>query len=111
MIMIEKKQHYNKLLQFYINLLTDKQADIMTLYYKEDYSLSEIAVLKNTTRNAIYDMIYRSQKMLDYYEVKLKLVSNYDKRVIIYGKLLEVNDLKVIELVKECIDIEEGEML
>ena len=41
--MIEKTEEMNALLDAYEMLLTDKQREIMSLYYKEDFSLSEIA--------------------------------------------------------------------
>ena len=41
--MIEKTEEMNALLDFYETLLTEKQAEVMKLYYQEDFSLSEIA--------------------------------------------------------------------
>ena len=40
--MIEKTEEMNALLDFYETLLTEKQAEVMKLYYQEDFSLSEI---------------------------------------------------------------------
>ena len=41
-------------------LLTDKQREIMSLYYKEDFSLSEIAEELSVSRAAVNDHIKRS---------------------------------------------------
>ena len=41
--MIEQTEEMNALLDAYENLLTDKQKEIMSLYFKEDVSLSEIS--------------------------------------------------------------------
>ena len=41
------------LLDIYGNMLTDRQRDVMELYYWEDLSLGEIAESNNITRQAV----------------------------------------------------------
>ncbi len=41
--MIDQMEKMNSLLDAYEPLLTDKQQEVLDLYYKEDFSLSEIA--------------------------------------------------------------------
>ncbi|OFI07701.1 putative DNA-binding protein [Clostridium acetireducens DSM 10703] len=77
------------LLDFYGELLTSKQKNIMTLYYNEDLSLSEISEHTKTTRQAIYDIIKRCNKLLFNYESKLKLMSKNKKLKEIKSELID----------------------
>lgn len=65
------------LLDFYGQLLTDKQREVLELYYNEDLSLAEIA--QNTessiTRQGVRDSIKRGEAALFEMEEKLGLVA------------------------------------
>jgi hypothetical protein len=71
------------LMDFYGNLLTEKQRHILNSYYNMDLSLSEIAENQETSRQAIHDLIKRCYKTLTDYEDKLSLlkVSNENERI------------------------------
>jgi len=60
-------------LDCYRDLLTERQVEVMVLVYEEDYSLSEVAELWRTSRQAVHDLLRRSEALLDYYEGKLHL--------------------------------------
>lgn len=70
---MDKRVKISIMLDFYGELLTPKQRDIMELYYNNDLSLSEIAEGKKTSRQAIHDLIKRGEKLLNDYEQKLNL--------------------------------------
>lgn len=76
---MEERVYLSMLLGMYGSLLTDKQRNIMKLYYDDDLSLSEISELTTTTRQAIYDIIRRCHKTLVNYEENLQLLDKYDK--------------------------------
>lgn len=72
---LEKMIEIGLLFQQYKELLTEKQREIVSLYYEEDYSLGEISENLNVSRQGVYDTLKRSEKILRDYENKLKLLS------------------------------------
>lgn len=74
---MEKDVRGNLLLDFYGNMLTEKQQEIMKLYIEYDTGISEIALMLNSSRQAIYDAIKVAEKSLDEIEKKLGLVEKY----------------------------------
>ena len=75
--MIEKTVHLGLLLDFYGPLLTEKQRKYFALYHQEDMSLGEIAEEYGVTRQAVYDILQRSQRTLLDLEDKLGLERRY----------------------------------
>ncbi|RJQ40841.1 MAG: putative DNA-binding protein [Nitrospiraceae bacterium] len=65
------------LYDFYGSLLTDKQQEILSLYYEQDLSLGEIADEFSISRQAVHDILKRSEGILEGYEEKLGLVKKY----------------------------------
>jgi len=61
-------------LDFYGDLLTRRQADILDMHYNEDYSLSEIARGLGISKQAAHDALKGGIASLTEYEKKLGLV-------------------------------------
>ncbi len=104
--MTVSKEEGNALLDFYEELLTDKQKDVLNLYFKEDLSLSEIAEDLAISKSAVSDLLNRSIHQLQNYEAKLSLVENYRKRLTIYHRLEQMENPEVTELVQKLINLE-----
>ncbi|MPQ42387.1 putative DNA-binding protein [Clostridium tarantellae] len=89
---MEDRFEISILLDYYDSLLTDKQRNIMSLYYNDDLSLAEIAELNNTSRQAIYDLIKRCYKQLVIYEEKLQLLKKTVIRMEMKDELIKLLD-------------------
>ena len=67
------------LLDFYGDLLTDKQKDSLDYYYNDDLSLGEIAANLGITRQGVRDNIKRAEAVLFGMEEKLHLAEKFSK--------------------------------
>lgn len=74
---------------FYGPLLTEKQRNIWDLHYEQDLSLVEIAAAVDISRQAVYDLLKRTEKILRGYEAKLGLVQRF---LLEQEKLIEVKE-------------------
>lgn len=100
--MMEDRVEISLLMDFYKPLLTEKQRNIMELYFDDDLSLAEIAELTSTSRQAIHDLIKRCYKQLLSYESKLNLLQksmNREEKII---KLLKKISKKYSISDEEC---------
>ncbi len=77
--MLEKFLHMSILFDFYAPLLTDKQKRCLQLHLYEDFSLSEISAELGISRQAVYDMLRRSEQIMQQYENKLGLAARLTK--------------------------------
>ncbi|HPD00509.1 MAG TPA: YlxM family DNA-binding protein [Acetivibrio sp.] len=68
------------LLDFYGQLLTERQFEIMDMHFNNDYSLGEIAEQLNISRQGVYDNIKRGKALLKRMEEKLGLVEKFVKQ-------------------------------
>ena len=76
--MFEKDYRISYLLDFYGNILTDKQKDAIDLYYNEDLSLAEIADHVGITRQGVRDAIKRGEETLLEMEEKLGFAEKFE---------------------------------
>lgn len=107
--MLDKTTRINSLYDFYQELLTEKQRNYMEMYYREDFSLGEIAEEVNVSRQAIYDNVKRTEQMLEEYEEKLQLFDKFMKRqalILELKKKIDEKDKEVLQLVNKIIDLE-----
>jgi len=68
------------LLDLYGQLLTQRQYEILDLYYNNDYSLGEISEDLKISRQGVYDNIKRGINLLNKYEKKMLLLNRYLKQ-------------------------------
>ena len=68
-----------KLYDIYSPLLSDRQREIMDLYYNEDESLSEIAENTGITRQGVRDWIKKTESQLAAFETALGLAEKTEQ--------------------------------
>lgn len=86
---IEKTNRINVLIDFYGGLLNDKQREALQLYYSEDFSLTEIAESTGATKQAVSDLLRRSEKNLEKFETVLGLADKEERRAVILEKMAQ----------------------
>ena len=100
------KFEVNNLLDYYGELLSEKQKKICDYYFREDYSLTEIAEIEGVTRSAVHDTVKRCVKDLEGYEDKLHCFASAQKRLRLYEKIRKQGDEVISALLDECIETE-----
>lgn len=77
--MFEKNMSISFLLDFYGEVLGEKQRSILDLYYNEDLSLAEIAESCALTRQGVRHVIKKAEEQLTFLEEKLGLANHFVK--------------------------------
>ena len=93
---MDKKLQISLLFDFYGQLLTDKQRDIIYNYYNNDFSLSEIADNLNITRQGVFDNLKRAETTLLEMENKIGLYKRFEEIQNIVNKI-NINALNILE--------------
>lgn len=95
--MINKIAEVSLLYDFYGQLLTEKQREVMQLYHEENFSLAEIAQEFSISRQGVHDTLKKAEKALAEYEEKLKLVDKLEKT----GKAIKEIEERIGRMMEE----------
>lgn len=115
---VEKIVRQSLLYDFYGELLTDHQKNIYEEVVMNDMSYSEIGRIYGISRQGVYDMIKRCDKILEDYETKLKLVEKFvnarEKLATVKSNIIRLKtdnkDSSLDKLIQD-IDIETAKLL
>ena len=77
--MFEKNLNISLLLDFYGDILSDRQNEMLNMYYNEDCSLAEIAQNFSISRQGVRSVLKKGENILKEMEEKLQLVSRFIK--------------------------------
>ena len=91
------------LYDFYGQLLSKRQKEVMELYHEENLSLSEIAAEFDISRQGVHDALKNSEKSLRGYEEKLGLVAKFQKSSEAIKEIDDIID-SVISKMQETAD-------
>ena len=86
---MEKNVKISLLLEIYGKLLTNKQQDVLDLYYNQNLSLAEIAEDSSITRQGVRKILVDGENKLLDYETKLGILSAKLKNQKIIEELLK----------------------
>lgn len=78
------------LADFYGELLSPRQREMIDMYYNQDLSLGEIAEEAGISRQGVRDLVKRGEKQLGEFEEKLGLVNRFAE---ISAGIAEINDI------------------
>lgn len=78
------------LMDFYGQLLNERQYEMMDMYFNQDLSLAEIAEEIEISRQGVRDAVKRGEKQLAAYEEKLGLVKRFSDITV---KIEEMNKI------------------
>lgn len=115
----EKRNRLNIYFDFYGQLLTQKQRDVFRMYYLNDYSLGEISQDLHISRQGVFDVLKRSEKVLERYEKKLGLVKKFEEKQLelrdAFRRLEKIGEImpadkkaELLDIIKELNEVIEG---
>ncbi|MBE7044997.1 MAG: DNA-binding protein [Ruminococcaceae bacterium] len=96
------------LMDFYQELLTEKQREALELYYNQDYSLAEIAQHMDISRQGVRDFIKRGEQSLLEFEDALAVAKRFgemnrsiEQLRVLFAKMREASQAPVVQ---RCLD-------
>ncbi len=99
---LEESLRVTSLIDTYGKLLTTKQFEIVSSYYFDNLTLSEIGDNYNISRQAVNDCINQSVRAMETYEEKLHLLQ---KSNLVIDKLTKIANDSDAELSKKLAEI------
>ena len=95
---VGKNLEIGLLLDLYGKLLTDKQFEVLDLYYNDDLSLAEIAEQYDISRQGVHDAIKRGEELLVGYEKNLGLEAQQKAQL----EMLTEFKSQALDVLNEC---------
>ena len=103
---MEKLVEIGILYDFYGKLLSEKQLQVIELYYIYDLSLTEIGEELNITKQGVSDTLKRAERKLFKYENTLNLVKKFHSSHDSVREIVNLcNELKDFSAKKNLVDI------
>lgn len=96
---IARRTHIAYLFDFYGQLLTARQRQLVDLYYQQDLSLGEIAEAAGISRQAVHEQVKRAEEILEAFEAKLGLVERWRRSERLRSELV-----RTLEEVRERVE-------
>ncbi len=87
--MFDKVTSTSLLYDFYGNLLSDRQREVVGLRYEDDLSLAEIASELGISRQGVHDALKNGERSLHEYEEKLGLIQRFSEEIAAIEKIDE----------------------
>lgn len=104
---MSKDLYYSTLLDVYGKTLNKRQFDVMTAYYNEDLSLSEIAANMQISKQGVRDIIKRAETHLMQLEMQLLFIEkarSREKLLIDIAENIEEISLSVQEMEQQSVN-------
>lgn len=80
------------LLDYYGDLLTEKQRTCFDLYYNQDLSLGEIGENEGVSRQGVHDLLARTEAILENFEAALGCVARARRQAAALEQLQQIAD-------------------
>ena len=68
------------LLDYYGELLTDKQREYFDLHYNHDYTLAEIGEMNGISRQGVWEIVHRAEEIMRRIDERTGLVARLEER-------------------------------
>ena len=98
------------LLDIYGDMLTEKQKEVIELYYNEDLSLGEISELSGITRQGVRDSIKRGEAFLQEMEDKLQFAQKFKELAQVLSQIKETAEQMADHTKRFCFSREIAQM-